>query len=115
MVESVCRSYEARMSLAQLITREFDLCRMMGCSLVFILLDCDAPLYLSVCVQVATALGDLQLAGKCRINVAYNYIWLGQYAKAQRIILAQVGQSQHVGLQRYFKVRVQDVEANALT
>ncbi|CAN0484781.1 unnamed protein product, partial [Ectocarpus sp. 8 AP-2014] len=36
--------------------------------------------------EVATALGDLQLAGKCRVNVAYNYIWLGQYDEAQRII-----------------------------
>lgn len=43
--------------------------------------------------KVATALGDLQLAGKCRVNVAYNYIWLGQYDEAQRIIHAQVGQS----------------------
>lgn len=33
----------------------------------------------------------MQLAGKCRINVAYNYIWLGQYAEAERIIRAQVG------------------------
>lgn len=41
--------------------------------------------------KVATAIGDLQLAGKCRINVAYNYIWLGQYAEADRIIRAQVG------------------------
>lgn len=42
-------------------------------------------------VKVATALGDMQLAGKCRINEAYNYIWLGQYAQARHIIRAQVG------------------------
>ena len=52
--------------------------------------------YFRLCVKVATALGDLQLAGKCRINVAYNYIWLGQYAEAQRIIRAQVGQTQNL-------------------
>ncbi|CBJ29841.1 conserved unknown protein [Ectocarpus siliculosus] len=43
--------------------------------------------------EVATALGDLQLAGKCRVNVAYNCIWLGQYDEAQRIIHAQVAAS----------------------
>lgn len=65
--------------------------------------------------QVATALGDLQLAGKCRINVAYNYIWLGQYAEAQRIIRAQVGHDQDVSLRRYFNLRVRDLAAKALT
>lgn len=65
--------------------------------------------------QVATALGDMQLAGKCRINVAYNYIWQGQYAEAQRIIRAQVGQSRYISLRRYFEVRVRDLEAKALT
>ncbi|CAM9666678.1 unnamed protein product [Scytosiphon promiscuus] len=46
--------------------------------------------------EVATALGDLQLAGKCRINVAYNYIWLGQYGKAERIVDAQVAASRAI-------------------
>ncbi|CAM9841431.1 unnamed protein product [Ectocarpus sp. 8 AP-2014] len=46
--------------------------------------------------EVATALGDLQLAGKCRVNVAYNYIWLGQYDEAQRIIHAQVAASRAI-------------------
>ncbi|CAM9434368.1 unnamed protein product [Ectocarpus sp. 12 AP-2014] len=46
--------------------------------------------------EVATALGDLQLAGKCRVNVAYNYIWLGQYDEAQRIINAQVAASRAI-------------------
>lgn len=36
------------------------------------------------------ALGDTQLAGKCRINEAYNYIWMGQYIEARRIIRTQV-------------------------
>lgn len=53
------------------------------------------------CLKVATALGDLQLAGKCRINVAYNYIWLGQYAQAQRIIHAQVGHVEHISLRAW--------------
>eukprot|EP00752_Nemacystus_decipiens_P006436 g5797.t2 len=47
-------------------------------------------------LEVATALGDLQLAGKCRVNVAYNYIWLGQYAEAQRIIRAQINASRAI-------------------
>lgn len=55
---------------------------------------------LRLCLKVATELGDLQLAGKCRINVAYNYIWLGQYAEAQRIIRAQVGRILSVKLGR---------------
>eukprot|EP00903_Cladosiphon_okamuranus_P012565 g11764.t1 len=46
--------------------------------------------------EVATALGNLQLAGKCRINVAYNYIWLGQYTEAQRMIRAQVRASRAI-------------------
>ena len=40
--------------------------------------------------QVAMALGDVQLAGKCRINEAYNYIWMGRYIEARRIIRTQV-------------------------
>lgn len=36
------------------------------------------------------ALGDVQLAGKCRINEAYNYIWMGRYIEARRIIRTQV-------------------------
>ncbi|CAB1117137.1 unnamed protein product [Ectocarpus sp. CCAP 1310/34] len=46
--------------------------------------------------EVAEALGDLRLAGKCRVNVAYNYIWLGQYDEAQRIINAQVAASRAI-------------------
>lgn len=41
--------------------------------------------------QVAAALGNSLLAGKCRINEAYNYIWMGQYAQARRIIRDEVG------------------------
>ncbi|CAM9183765.1 unnamed protein product [Laminaria digitata] len=40
--------------------------------------------------EVAMALGDLQLAGKCRINEAYNYIWMGRYIEARCIIRTQV-------------------------
>lgn len=45
---------------------------------------------LSVRSKVAMALGDTQLAGKCRINEAYNYIWMGRYIEARRIIRNQV-------------------------
>ncbi|CAM9206233.1 unnamed protein product [Chrysoparadoxa australica] len=36
--------------------------------------------------RVAQELGDKELAGKCTVNEAYSYIWLGEYAKASAIL-----------------------------
>lgn len=58
-------------------------------------------------LQVAEELGDVKLASKCRINEAYNYIWLGQYGQAKRILLAQVKlDSFSAPLLRYFLRRL---------